>query len=103
MKPRATLVLIFVALVFGGFVALDYFRGTSTEEAQTKSKRVLDFQSKDISGVKIELTVRSRPAFLRLRAFNGWPRTNWPLASVITLKPAIRYQFKTGQRDWPKT
>jgi hypothetical protein len=22
-------------------------------------------------------------------------------ASVITLKPAIRYQFKTGQRDWP--
>jgi hypothetical protein len=26
-----------------------------------------------------------------------------PAASVITLKPAIRYQFKTGQRDWPKT
>jgi hypothetical protein len=24
-------------------------------------------------------------------------------ASVITLKPAIRYQFKTGQRDRPKT
>jgi hypothetical protein len=26
-----------------------------------------------------------------------------PKPSVITLKPAIRYQFKTGQRDWPKT
>src|SRR5580704_6133872 len=26
-----------------------------------------------------------------------------PFASVITLKPAIRYQLKTGQRDWPKT
>jgi hypothetical protein len=26
-----------------------------------------------------------------------------PVSSVITLKPAIRYQFKTGQRDWPKT
>jgi hypothetical protein len=26
-----------------------------------------------------------------------------PIPSVITLKPAIRYQFKTGQRDWPKT
>jgi hypothetical protein len=25
------------------------------------------------------------------------------LSSVITLKPAIRYQFKTGQRDWPET
>jgi hypothetical protein len=24
-------------------------------------------------------------------------------SSVITLKPAIHYQFKTGQRDWPKT
>jgi hypothetical protein len=23
--------------------------------------------------------------------------------SVITLKPAIHYHFKTGQRDWPKT
>jgi hypothetical protein len=23
--------------------------------------------------------------------------------SIITSKPAIRYQFKTGQRDWPKT
>jgi hypothetical protein len=26
-----------------------------------------------------------------------------PRPSVITLKPAIRYQFKTGQLDWPKT
>lgn len=56
MKPRTTLVLVFIALVFGGFVALDYYRGTSTEEALTKSKRILDFQSKDISGVTIELT-----------------------------------------------
>jgi hypothetical protein len=25
------------------------------------------------------------------------------LSSVITLNPAIRYHFKTGQRDWPET
>jgi integrase len=25
------------------------------------------------------------------------------ISSVIILKPAIRYHFKTGQRDWPKT
>jgi hypothetical protein len=25
------------------------------------------------------------------------------IPSVITLKPAIRYHFKTGQRNWPKT
>jgi hypothetical protein len=24
-------------------------------------------------------------------------------ASVVTLKPAICGQFKTGHRDWPKT
>jgi hypothetical protein len=30
------------------------------------------------------------------------PQTG-PPSSIITLKPAIRYQFKTGQRDWPKT
>jgi energy-coupling factor transporter ATP-binding protein EcfA2 len=28
---------------------------------------------------------------------------DYRMASVITLKPAIRYQFKTGQRDWPET
>jgi hypothetical protein len=31
-----------------------------------------------------------------------WALANVP-SSVITLKPAIRYQFKTGQRGWPKT
>jgi len=58
MKPRTTLVLVLIALVFGGVVALDYFRGTSTQEAQTKSQRVLDFQSKDIHAITIELTNR---------------------------------------------
>ena len=35
----------------------------------------------------------------------SWVSTqpNRLLTSVITLKPAIHYQFKTGQRDWPKT
>jgi hypothetical protein len=30
-------------------------------------------------------------------------RSVFSIPSVITLKPAIRYQFKTGQGDWPKT
>jgi NADH:ubiquinone reductase (H+-translocating) len=30
-------------------------------------------------------------------------RAIWVLASVVTLKPAICGQFKTGHRDWPKT
>ena len=56
MKSRTTWVLVVIALVIGGFVALDYYKGTSTEEALAKSKRLLDFQSKDITGLKIELT-----------------------------------------------
>ncbi|MGA2604970.1 MAG: DUF4340 domain-containing protein [Verrucomicrobiia bacterium] len=56
MKPRTTLVLVFIVLVFGGLVVLDHYRGTSTDEAQAKSRRVLEFQSKDISAVRVELT-----------------------------------------------
>src|ERR1017187_7233235 len=56
MKSRTTLFLILVALVIGGLVALDYYWGTSTQDLLARSKRVLDFQSKDISGLKIELT-----------------------------------------------
>ena len=56
MKSRTTLVLVLVALVFGGFVALDYYKGTSTEQGEVQRKRVLDFQAKDVTNLKIELT-----------------------------------------------
>jgi len=56
MRSRTTLVLVLMTLVIGGLVALDYYRGTSTQELAAKSKRVLDFQSKDITGLKIDLT-----------------------------------------------
>ena len=56
MKSRTTLVLVLMALVIGGLVALDYYRGTSTRDLAAKSKRVLDFQSKDVTGLKIDLT-----------------------------------------------
>src|ERR1700689_1973880 len=56
MRSRTTLVLVLMALLIGGLVALDYYRGTSTQELATKSKRLLDFQSKDITGLKIDLT-----------------------------------------------
>src|ERR1700689_2930208 len=56
MRSRTTLVLVLMALLIGGLVALDYYRGISTQELAAKSKRVLDFQSKDITGLKIDLT-----------------------------------------------
>jgi hypothetical protein len=58
MKQRTTLVLFIIALVVGGLAALDYYKGTSTQQAKTNRKRLLDFQSKDVTSVKIELTNR---------------------------------------------
>jgi hypothetical protein len=45
-----------MVLVIGGLVALDYYWGTSTRDRAAKSKRILDFQSKDITGLQIDLT-----------------------------------------------
>jgi Domain of unknown function (DUF4340) len=56
MRSRTTLVLVLIALMIGGLVALDYYHGTSTQDLAAKSKRVLDFQSKDVTSLKIELT-----------------------------------------------
>src|ERR1700690_4457936 len=56
MKSRTTLVLVLMVLVIGGLVALNYYWGTSTRNLAGKSKRVFDFQSKDITGLKIDLT-----------------------------------------------
>src|ERR1017187_4187442 len=56
MKSRTTWFLVIIALVIGALAALDYYRGTTTHDLLAKSKRVLDFQSKDIIGLKIDLT-----------------------------------------------
>ena len=42
-------------------------------------------------------------ALLAIRALCESPTPLSIETSIITSKPAIRYQFKTGQRDWPKT
>ena len=56
MKSRTTLVLVPVVLVLGGLVILDHYQGTSTDEALKRNKRVLNFDPKDITGLKIDLT-----------------------------------------------
>ena len=56
MKSRTTLVLVLVALVLGGLVTLDHYQGTSTDEALKRNKRILNFDPKDITGLKIDLT-----------------------------------------------
>jgi len=60
-----------------------------------ENRRIFIVTHTAICGVQVRCGLRqSMPS----SSIESWART-----SVITLKPAIRYQFKTGQRDWPKT
>jgi hypothetical protein len=52
---------------------------------------------KNLDGLRTIFNARS----ITLR--RGRPGWCSKAPSIITSKPAIRYQFKTGQRDWPKT
>jgi hypothetical protein len=56
MKSRTTWMLVFIALLIGGLVALDHYKGTTTEDAEARRKHFLDFQAKDVTSLKIELT-----------------------------------------------
>lgn len=56
MKPRTTLILVLAALLLGGLVVLDYYKGTPTEEAKTRRKRILDFQARDITRIELAQT-----------------------------------------------
>jgi len=58
MKQRTTIVLVVIALLVGGLVALDHYKGVSTEEAEARSNRLVDFHTKDVTSLKIELTNR---------------------------------------------
>ena len=49
------------------------------------------------------VVIRATPNLNWERLLRQAKQRELTLTSVITLKPAIRYQFKTGQRDWPKT
>jgi hypothetical protein len=56
MKSRTTLILVLVALVIGGVAVLDYYKGTPTEQAEAKRKRVLDIEAGDVTHIEIVRT-----------------------------------------------
>jgi hypothetical protein len=69
MKSRTTLILVLVALVVGGVVVLDYYKGTTTEQAETKRKRILDIAASDIT--RLEL-VRSNQTIVLEKSGDQW-------------------------------
>jgi hypothetical protein len=56
MKPKVTLILIVIALLLGGIVALDYFKGATTEEAEARRKKVFDFKVADVTRLEFART-----------------------------------------------
>ena len=49
MKSRSTLILLASVVVVGGLVVLDHYKGTPTEDAQAKGRRLLRIKAADIS------------------------------------------------------
>jgi hypothetical protein len=72
MKPRTTLLLVALALLVGAVVVLDYYKGTPTEEARARRKRLLDLQAKDIT--RLEL-VRTNQTILLEKSGEHWQVT----------------------------
>ena len=69
MNTRKTLLLVTVAMIVGGLVVLDHYKGTSTEQAREKGKRIVDFESSDVT--KLEL-VHSNQTFVLEKSGDRW-------------------------------
>jgi hypothetical protein len=69
MKSRTTLILVLVTIVVGGLVVLDYYKGTTTEQAETKRKRILDIEARDLTHLEI---VRTNQTIVLDKAGDRW-------------------------------
>lgn len=69
MKTRTTLFLLILAAVAGAFVYWDYKKGTPTDEAREKGKRLLDFKAADVTRVEF---VRSNQTILVEKTGEQW-------------------------------
>jgi hypothetical protein len=92
-------------LQFGGLV----FRSVKLMNARVRlvgSVAVLTGESKTIAerqGIVSESHFRLIAVYVEAEGSIRLLHFQSTDTSVITLKPAIRYQFKSGQRDWPET
>lgn len=98
MKSRTTLILLVVALALGGLVALDYQKGTTTDEAVAKRKRLIAIDRAEIT--RIELS-RTNETIVLTKTNNHW-QLNQPVdypadySAVVGLLDEL--QFADRQR-----
>jgi hypothetical protein len=69
MNTRTTLLLVLILAAVGGFVWWDHHKGTTTEERETKSKRIVEFDPADVTGLDL---VRSNQTIGLVKSGNNW-------------------------------
>src|SRR6266446_4746920 len=69
MNSRTTLFLIVLVALVGGFALWDHYKGATTERQLSKSKRIVDFDPKDVMGIDI---VRSNQTIILEKSGDNW-------------------------------
>jgi hypothetical protein len=69
MNTRTTLFLVVLVAVVGGFVLWDHYKGTTTEQRVSKSKRLVEFDPKDITGIDL---IRSNQTIVLEKSGELW-------------------------------
>jgi len=77
MNSRTTLFLIVLVALVGGLVLWDQYKGTTTERHQLKSKRIVDFDPRDVTGIDL---VRSNQTIVLEKTGDNW-NLKQPLAA----------------------
>jgi len=69
MNSRTTLFLVVLVALVGGFVFWDHFKGMSTSERESKSKRLVEFEVNDITGLDL---VHSNQTIVLAKSGENW-------------------------------
>ena len=97
MKSRTTIFLLVFAIAAGGFVFWDYKKGTPTDEAREKGKRLLDLKAADVTRVEL---VRSNQTILVEKTGDRWEiRQPIAVAADASAVGSLVDQFEFAERD----
>ncbi len=69
MNTRTTLFLAVLLAIVGGLALWDHYKGASTEQRVSRSKRVIEFDPKDITGIEL---VRSNQTIVLEKSGDLW-------------------------------
>jgi hypothetical protein len=97
MKSRTTLILLVLVLLVAGIVYLDFHKGTTTEQAQEKRKRLLNVIAEDVTALEL---ARSNQTIIVEKSGDRWD-IKQPLAvrASASAVSAILGEIEFAERD----